>query len=93
MYLARIDGTLTATAKHESLAACRLLLGQRLEPDGRASGEPVVIIDRLGARRGSVVVVSTDGDLARRELKSNNTPARLMVVALVDRVNVPGGAA
>ena len=91
MYLARIDGTLTSTTKHASLNACRLLLGQRLEPDGRAGGEPLVIIDRLGARRGSVVIVSTDGDLARRELKSDNTPARLMVVGIVDRVHGTGG--
>ena len=92
MYLARIDGTLTATTKHPSLAGCRLLLGQRLEADGAAAGEPLVIIDRLGARRGSVVVVSTDGELARRELGSNNTPSRLMTVGIVDEVQLKGSA-
>lgn len=91
MYLARIDGTLAATTKHVSLEGCRLLLGQRAEPDGRVSGEPLVILDRLGARRGSVVVVSTDGDLVRRELKNDNTPARLMVVGIADHVHVGRG--
>ena len=90
MFLARIDGTLTATVRHETLSGCRFLLGQRLEADGREGGEPLVILDRLGARRGSTVVVSTDGDVARKWL-GNTTPARLTVVGIVDRVNLAGG--
>ena len=82
MYLARVDGHLTATVKHETLAGCRLLVAMRLEPDGRASGEPVVVIDRVGARRGTTVLVSTDGDAV---------PARLSVVGIVDDVTVERG--
>jgi ethanolamine utilization protein EutN len=90
MFLARIDGTLTATHKHRTLAGCRLLLAQRLEADGRTSGEPIVVVDRLGARHGSTVVVSTDGDVLRKRL-GNTTPARLSVVGLVDEVALGGG--
>ena len=57
MYLARIDGTLTSTHKHPTLAGTRLLVARRLEADGVAVGEPVVVIDRLGARPGSTVSV------------------------------------
>jgi microcompartment protein CcmK/EutM len=85
MFLARIDGTLTSTAKHEKLEACRFLLGQRLEADGRASGEPIVILDRMGARHGTTVLVSTDGDIARKWL-GNTAPARMIVVGIVDQV-------
>ena len=86
MYLARIDGTLTAGAKHETLQGVRFLIGQRLEADGSTSGEPIVMIDRMGARRGSTVIVSTDGDIARLWL-GNTTPARLVVVGIVDQVH------
>jgi ethanolamine utilization protein EutN len=85
MYLARIDGTLTSTRKHETLVGCRLLLAQRLEANGRAVGEPIVVIDRLGARHGSTVIVSTDGEALRRQL-GDTTPARLSVVGIVDEV-------
>ena len=85
MYPARIDGTLTATHKHPTLAGSRLLVARRLEADGRAVGEPVVVLDRLGARHGSTVVVSTDGEQVRRRL-GDTTPARLSVVGLVDAV-------
>ena len=85
MYLARVDGTLVATRKHGTLAGCRFLVAQRLEADGRPSGEPVVVLDRLGARRGTTVLVSTDGDAVRRRL-GNTAPARLSVVGIVDAV-------
>ena len=89
MYLARIEGTLIAAAKHETLRGVRFLIGQRIEADGTAGGEPLVMIDRLGARRGSTVIVSTDGDIARQWL-GNNTPARLAVVGIVDELHVDG---
>ena len=91
MFLARIDGTLTSTAKHATLKACRFLIAQRLEADGRTSGEPLVILDRLGARRGSTVMVSTDGDMVRGWL-GNTTPARMAVIGIVDRVTMPARA-
>jgi len=83
MFLARIDGSLTGTARHKTLQACRFLIGQRLDADGSSTGEPLVILDWLGAARGSTVMVSTDGDVARRKL-GNTTPARLTVAAIVD---------
>ena len=85
MYLARIDGTLVATRKHATLEGCRFLVAQRLEADGRPSGEPIVVLDRLGARRGTTVLVSTDGD-AVRKLQGTTVPARLSVVGIVDEV-------
>jgi ethanolamine utilization protein EutN len=91
MFLARIEGTVVATVKHPTLDGCRFLLAQRLEPDGTAAEEPLVIIDWMGATRGSVVLVSTDGDIARLKL-GNTTPARMVVVGMVDAVQAPGHA-
>jgi ethanolamine utilization protein EutN len=90
MFLARIDGTLTATSKHATLEGARFLIGQRLEADGSASGEPIVVIDSLGAPHGGVVLVSTDGD-ALRAVFGNNVPARYSVIGLVH--SVEGGPA
>ena len=90
MYLARIDGTLVATCKHPTLEGCRFLVARRLEADGRPSGEPVVVIDRLGARRGTTVLVSTDGDALRRT-QGNTVPARLSVVGIVDAASRENG--
>lgn len=88
MFLARIDGTLTSTRKHATLDGVRFLIAQRLESDGRESGEPIVVLDRMGAARGTIALVSTDGSLAREWL-GKTAPARLVVVGLVDSVG-PG---
>ena len=92
MFLARIEGTVVATAKHPTLVACRLLVAQRLETDGSLAEEPIAVVDWLGAARGETVIVSTDGDITREKL-GNNTPARMVVVGLVDAVQIPGAGA
>ena len=85
MFLARIDGTLTASRKDHRLAGVRFLIGQRLQPDGSTIGEPLVFLDRMGAGRGTTVLVSSDGTIARDWL-GKGVPARLVVVGIVDRV-------
>ena len=88
MFLARICGTVVATVKHRTLDGCRFLVAQRLESDGSAAVEPIVIVDWLGAASGSTVLVSTDGDIARSRL-GNTTPARMVVVGILDSEHVP----
>ena len=83
MFLARIDGTVVPASKHTTLEGCRFLVAQRLEADGSASAEPLVLIDLLGAASGSTVLVSTDGDIARERF-GNTTPGRMVVVGIVD---------
>ena len=88
MFLARIDGTVVPAAKHATLEGCRFLVAQRLEADGSAGAEPLVLIDLLGAASGSTVLVSTDGDIARQRF-GNTTPGRMVVVGIVDQVQSP----
>jgi ethanolamine utilization protein EutN len=88
MFLARIDGTVVPSSKHETLEGCRFLIAQRLEPDGSTGAEPLVIIDWMGAAYGSTVLISTDGDIAR-ERYGNTSPARMVVAGIVDDVQIP----
>jgi ethanolamine utilization protein EutN len=83
MFLARIDGTLTSTVKHETLEGCRFLIGQRLDADGGAIGDPLVLVDTLGAGRGTTVLVTTDNETLRNRV-GKTTPARMVVCGLVD---------
>jgi ethanolamine utilization protein EutN len=94
LFLARIDGWVTSTVKHASLGEQRLLIGQRIASDGSDVGEPMVLLDPVGARLGSRVVVTSDGDFARQLLKDNRTPSRMIVLGIVDEVHpaASGGA-
>jgi ethanolamine utilization protein EutN len=92
LFLARIDGWVTSTVKHTSLGEQRLLIGQRIGSDGSDVGEPMVLVDPVGARLGSRVLVTSDGDLARQLLKDNRTPSRMIVLGIVDEVHTTAGS-
>jgi ethanolamine utilization protein EutN len=89
MFLARIHGTVVAPVKHATLDGCRFLVAARLEADGSEAAEPIVVVDWLGATSGCTVLISTDGDIARARL-GNTTPARMVVVGIVDAVQMAG---
>ena len=90
MFMARVKGTVVATVKHPTLEGCRFLLVQRVDADGTLAEEPNLVVDWQGAANGSTVIVSTDGDIARAKF-GNTTPARMVVMGIVDNVSaLPG---
>jgi len=84
MYLARIEGTATATMSHASLKGRKLLIARRSEPGGRLAREPILVLDAVGAGLGDLVLISTDGELCRRLTGFKTAPVRLTAVAIVD---------
>lgn len=87
MFMARVKGTVVATVKHATLEGCRFLLVQRVEANGELAEEPNLVVDWQGATNGSTVIVSTDGDITRAKF-GNNTPARMVVMGIVDPTKV-----
>jgi len=92
MFMARVKGTVVAAVKHSTLQGCRFLLVQRVEADGALAEEPNLVVDWQGAANGSTVIVSTDGDISRARF-GNNTPARMVVMGIVDPVSDLVGSA
>jgi ethanolamine utilization protein EutN len=84
MQIGQVLGTATATVKHATLNGERMLVVQLLTAEGRDDGEPVLVFDRLGARRGDRVVVTNDG-AAMQAMLGKTTPARWSVLGLPDR--------
>ena len=86
MYLGRVVGTATATVKHPSMEGAKLLLVKCFQADGQtAEGDPILVIDRLGAGRGETVMVTSDGIGAREMLKDQRSPVRWSVLGIPDR--------
>jgi len=85
MILARIDGTLTATVKHPSLTGITMLIGMKVNERGEEDGnEPWIILDKLGAGRGDIVCVTSEGDAARKLTGDTRTPSRMVVIGIVE---------
>jgi ethanolamine utilization protein EutN len=85
MQLGKVVGHAVSTVKHASLNGWRLLLIQPLAAEGvKPDGEPLLVIDNLGAWRGATVLLSNDGQGARDLVDSKTSPARWFVMGICD---------
>jgi ethanolamine utilization protein EutN len=84
MQLGRVIGTATSTLKHPTFEGERLLVVQLETATGDPDGEPIVAFDRLGARRGDLVILTNDGR-ALQDLLGPTTPGRWSVLGIPDR--------
>ena len=84
MFLARVEGNVVATRKHPSLEGWRLLICQPIGAGGATEGSPQVAIDPHGAGLHQRVIISSDGLAARKAVGDDRSPARWMIVGIVD---------
>jgi len=84
MLLARVEGNVVATRKHPSLEGWRLVICQPISDAGAAEGVPQVAIDAHGAGMHQRVIISSDGSAARKAVGDERSPARWMVIGIVD---------
>ncbi len=84
MLLARVEGNVVATRKHPSFQGWRLLICQPIDSSGKPEGVPQVAIDPQGAALHERVVISSDGMATRKAVGDDRSPARWMVVGIVD---------
>ena len=90
MMLARVEGNVVATRKHPSLRGWRLLICQPISQTGQPEGAPQVAIDAHGAGLHERVVISSDGAAARVAVGDPKSPARWMVIGIVDEAETGG---
>jgi ethanolamine utilization protein EutN len=83
-------GSVTATAKTESLLAHKLLVVQPHDPAGSDPRPAEVAVDTVGAGPGDRVLI-TCGSAARQPPQSRAAPTDLTIIAIVDAVDLPGG--
>ena len=85
MYYGRVVGSATATVKHVSMEGSKLLLVMALQADGHSpDGDPILVVDRLGAGHGETVMITSDGIGTRELLDSKTSPVRWSVMAIPD---------
>ena len=84
MQLGQVIGTATATTKHPSLTGWKLLVVQLLGVNDAIDGEPIVVIDSLGAGLGARVIASNDGAAVQTLVGTKVTPARWFVAGIAD---------
>jgi ethanolamine utilization protein EutN len=84
MQLGDVIGAATATVKHASLIGWKLLVVQLRGVNDSLDGEPILVIDSLGAGIGDRVIASNDGASVQALVGTKATPARWFVTGIVD---------
>ena len=84
MLLARVEGNVVATRKHPSLVGWRLVICQPISGAGEPEGAPQIAIDSHGAGMHQRVIISSDGLAARAAVGDPKSPARWLVLGVVD---------
>jgi microcompartment protein CcmK/EutM len=89
MLLAKVIGTVVASAKTERVDGLKMLILQPLDLEGKPKGNYVVAFDAVGAGDGEVVLYVT-GSSARQTPTTENRPADATIFAIVDTWDVGG---
>jgi len=76
-----------ATRKHPSLEGWRLIICQPIDGEGQEEGTPLVAIDPHGAALHQRVIVSSDGSAARQLVGDRKSPARMVIIGIVDELS------
>lgn len=89
MYVGRVTGTVVATIKHPHFQGHKLLLVQRLTPEGKGTSAYDLCVDVVQAGVGDRVLVLDEGNSARQVLDLEPYGAvRAVIVGIVDAVDV-----
>lgn len=89
MLLAKVIGTVVASAKSERVDGLKMLIIQPLDLEGQPKGGYVVAFDAIGAGDGEVVLYAT-GSSARQTPATDSRPADATIFAIVDTWDIGG---
>ena len=88
MILGRVIGEIWGTIKHPFYEGKKLLVIEKVSPEGEATGDYLVAADSIGAGVGEPVLVLDEGTGARQVFGSKDGPVRSVVVGTIDHVDI-----
>ena len=88
MILARVEGSVVATAHHPAFDGRKLLIVQPLDEKQAPAGTSFLAVDMVQAGVGDTVLVNREGNGNRQLLRMGaQVPIRSLIVAIVDQVS------
>lgn len=87
MKLGKVIGNVVATRKDETLVGAKLMITQPLDLDLKASGEPLVMVDTVGAGIGEIILYA-QGTASRNAAEKPDSSIDAAIVGIVDKIDV-----
>jgi microcompartment protein CcmK/EutM len=86
MILGRVVGAIHSTVNHAIYEHRKLLVVDRIAPDGTPLNAYLIAIDTVDAGVGETVLLIDEGNSARQVMQAPNAPVRSVVVGIVDHI-------
>ena len=86
MILARVSGNIYSTINHPFYDRRKLLVLDKLDPQGKPTGDYIIAVDSVGAGAGETVLVIDEGNSARQIVEDSSAPIRSIIIGIVDEV-------
>jgi ethanolamine utilization protein EutN len=86
MILGRVTGAIFSTINHGFYDGKRLLVVDKVKPDGSATGDYLIAIDTVDAGAGEMVLVIDEGNSARQIVDDSKAPLRSIIIGVVDHI-------
>ncbi len=89
MHIGKVSGTVVATFKDKVFEGKKLLIVDRLTPEGEPTGHYWIAVDDVQAGVGDTVMVIDEGNSARQVVGMEDpAPIRTVVVGIVDEIDI-----
>jgi ethanolamine utilization protein EutN len=89
MFTGRVIGTVDSTINHPWYDTRKLMIVEKTDGTGKATGDYVIAVDTVGAGVGEPVLVLDEGNGARQIFASTDAPVRTVIVGIIDELHVP----
>ncbi len=86
MIIGKVLGNIHSTIHHPFYGSRKLLMVEKIEPDGKTASGYLVAVDVAGAGPGETVLILDEGNGARQVLESKDGPVRSVIVGIVDAI-------
>ena len=88
MVLGKVIGSVVSTIKHACYENKKLLIVKPVSPKKETGKGTLVAVDLVGAGKGDVVLVASEGRAAEELMSfSCRMPVRSMIVGIVDKID------
>ena len=88
MILGVVKGEVYSTINHPDYDGRRILLVDRIRPDGSEDGGYLIAVDAVDAGIGQTVLIVDEGNSARQVLENPDAPIRSVIIGIVDAIEV-----
>jgi ethanolamine utilization protein EutN len=81
-----VSGSVYSTINHPFYDGKKLMIVEKIKPDGQPTGDYLIAIDSVGAGPGERVLVLDEGNGARQIINDPEAPVRSIIVGIIDEM-------